>query len=167
MFRGFACAGMLGGLLRVIASFMPATGPSDHLELFYVVIDLCLILGLVGIYLAHHLSLSQWGHCGFIISLCAFSFIAGPDTVFFGASAYQLGTPLVGIGLLLLAIGLRSLQSIPSYGADSLLLSVILGIVATVLGSSVLFIMSGVLLGIGFIISSYFVWCRLDYQKRQ
>ena len=167
MLKVFSLAGMAGGLLRAIASFIPADSASvvqnaDHLELFYVVIDLCLILGLVGIYLTHRLSLSQWGHWGFIISLCAFSFIAGPDAELFGASAYQLGTPIIGIGLLFFGVGLRQLESLPNYAADSMLTSVALAVVATLMADSILLIASGVLLGIAFMMNSYLVWSACE-----
>lgn len=48
--------------------------------------------------------LSATGHAGFVLALCGFSVIAGPDAVIFGMGIYWVGAPVIGLGMLLLSV---------------------------------------------------------------
>jgi len=159
MLKVFGIGGIIGGLLRIITSFVTATVDPDLLELLYVVTDFGLIIGLVGIYLLHHDSLPIVGHSGFIIALCALSFIAGPDATIFGLSAYEIGSPVIGVGVLMLAITLIRSKSYESKGAMVLVGSIVLGGIALLVPSyPVIFTRSGALFGLGFVMNGLYVY---------
>ncbi|MBK8970127.1 MAG: hypothetical protein IPM37_01695 [Hahellaceae bacterium] len=88
---------MVAGMLRIGASFIEYQSGLDTLELFYGVIDLGFILGLVGFYLLFRERLNASGRLGWVISLCGFSLIAGPEALLFGIGIYQIGTPIIGV----------------------------------------------------------------------
>lgn len=159
MLKIFGVGSIIGGLLRVISSFVTVTENPDLVELLYIVTDFGLIIGLVGLYLLHHESLAALGQVGFIIALCALSFIAGPDATIFGLSAYEIGSPIIGVGVLMLAVSLIRSESYGSKGAMVLVGSIVIGGIALLIPSyPVIFALSGALFGLGFVMNGLYVY---------
>jgi hypothetical protein len=154
----YASVCVLGGLLRVIASFLDYNSAAEAIEVLYITTDLCLILGLIGFYSVYRQNLFWLGHLGFSIAICSIAFIAGPEAKIFGTSAYQLGSPIIGIGLLLLSINLISAKLCGLVAPFSLIASVIIGLISTLLGNDFLFIVTGLLFGAGFTGLGIHVW---------
>lgn len=154
----FSAACVLGGFLRLISSFVDSGAATDYTEVLYSVIDLCFILGLIGFYLLYRTNLVWVGHIGFTLAICGFGFIAGPETNIFGVAVYQLGSPIVGAGVLLLSANLIKAKLCGLVAPLSLVCSVIIGLVSMLVGSNLLFIVSGVLFGIGFMALGMQVW---------
>lgn len=154
----YSTACFLGGLLRVISSFIDSESAIESIEVLYIVIDLCLILGLVGFYSVYRANLFWLGHLGFAIAICGLAFIAGPDTDIFGSSAYQIGSPIVGVGLLLLSFNLIKAKLCGLVVPLSLMGSVVIGLVSMLVISNLLFIVTGVLFGVGFMALGTQVW---------
>jgi len=159
MQRIFGIGGMLGGLLRVITSFIPASEDPNLLQLLYVITDIGLIQGIVGIYLIERKSLSNSGHMGFAITLSALSFISGPEAEIYGVSAYEIGSLPIGLGILIFTIAQLKSGSVHKIGAYILIGSVVSG------GLSILFpsfpkllVFSGFLFGIGFFINGAYAY---------
>jgi hypothetical protein len=154
----YASACVLGGLLRVIASFLDYNFSAEAIEVLYITTDLCLVLGLIGFYSVYRQSLFWLGHSGFAISICSIAFIAGPETEIFGTSAYQVGSPIIGVGLLLLSINLISAKLCGLVVPISLVASVIIGLISMLVSSSFLFIVTGLLFGVGFMGLGVHIW---------
>ena len=61
-------AAMLAGVLRTAASFIPYSKPTVAMEWFYLVIDVLLLLGLLGIYVHPHAHVGLVGFLGFLMA---------------------------------------------------------------------------------------------------
>lgn len=154
----YSSACVLGGLLRLISSFVGYDSASESIEVLYIATDLCLILGLFGFYLACRAKLFWLGHLGFVAAVWGFSFIAGPETDIFGVSVYQLGSPIVGLGVLLLSINMIRANLCGFVAPVSLMASVAIGLISTLVGGSLLFFLTGALFGVGFMALGIAVW---------
>jgi hypothetical protein len=140
------------------ASFIEYRSGIDALELFYIVIDIGFILGHVGFYILYRDVLVGVGRFGLILSLCGFGLIAGPEAKIFGIGIYQIGSPIIGVGILLLSIGIIR-SRIVGYVAPILLgLSIFVGLGSMIQKNMMLFAVSGVLFGAGFIALGVSMW---------
>ena len=70
---------MLAGALRIISSFVPYNAASVPLECFYLLIDVCLLLGLLSLYFYQHEQVGRVGFAGFLPALIGAASIIGPD----------------------------------------------------------------------------------------
>lgn len=154
----YSSACFLGGLLRVIASFIPYDPAAEPIQILYIATDLCLILGLIGFYSAYRTNLFWLGHLGFAIAISGLSFIAGPETDLLGVSVYQLGSPILGAGLLLLSLNLIKAKLCGLVAPVSLISSVVVGLMSMFVESTALFVVTGVLFGAGFMALGTHVW---------
>lgn len=154
----YALVCMFAGLLRMLVSFIDYESAHEAIELVYILIDLGFILGLVGFYSLWRSKLNLLAHTGFVISLCGFAFIAGPESTLFGIGAYQIGTPVIGVGILLLSIALLRLKLLGVLAPLLLITSVIVGLASMLTGITLLFTLSGVLFGMGFVVFGGRLW---------
>ena len=94
-----------------------------------------------------------------LLSLFAGSALSpGLKLIFFWKSVYQLGTPVIGLGLLLLSFNLLK-SKIGGYSAPVLLISsILIGLVSMAVASEVLFMITGLLFGMGFIMLGVNTW---------
>ncbi|MBX9731051.1 MAG: hypothetical protein K2X59_06970 [Sphingomonas sp.] len=99
-----AAAALMGGGLRIAAAFIPYVSGSAWLEAFYTVIDACLLIGLIGIYLSVSDRVGRLGLAGFIIAAIGQGSIIGPDATQFGIDFYLAGSLVLLAGLTLLAV---------------------------------------------------------------
>jgi hypothetical protein len=147
---GFA---LLGGLLEMLGALLsPWLGPQP-LEPLYVATDLCLVFAVLGLYLPHQQLVGRLGLLGFCLALGGFALIAGPEAPLLGFSAYWLGKPVIGLGILLLAGVLWQCAPQSRWVSGLLLLSVLVGGLAMLgLAMTLLVLLSGLLFGAGFFI---------------
>ncbi len=103
LFRLSGFAALLGGLLRIVSAFNPPISPVA-LEALWDAIDICLTLGLIGIYLIRAEKLGFLGLAAFVLAVASLSFIGGPDADPFGFSTYQEGAAALVISLVGLSI---------------------------------------------------------------
>lgn len=96
-------AAFTGGLLRFVSAFNPPLSPVSA-EGLWDLTDVCLTLGLIGIYLVRAEKLGFLGLAAFALSIAALSFIGGPDADPFGFSTYQEGAAALIISLIGLSI---------------------------------------------------------------
>lgn len=85
-------------MLRIFASF-PLTQDRVTLEWLYTTIDVLLLFGLMGVYLARASRLGFLGLASFGVAVAALSFIGGPDADPFGFSTYQEGAAAFAIAM--------------------------------------------------------------------
>lgn len=98
LFKLSGAAAILGGLLRIFSAF-PLLEDDMTREALYTAIDILLVFGLIGIYLARASRLGVVGFTGFVLAMAGFSFIGGPDADVFGFSTYQEGAAVVAIAM--------------------------------------------------------------------
>ncbi|MDP3738188.1 MAG: hypothetical protein Q8R02_12405 [Hyphomonadaceae bacterium] len=94
-----AAAGVLGGLLRIASGFVPYQPEQAWLEALYGVIDVCLLFGLLGFYLASAEKLGVAGMALFAVALAGLASIVGPDAQMFGVDFYRVGALVFLVGL--------------------------------------------------------------------
>lgn len=154
----YSAACFLGGLLRVVSCFGDYESATESIEILYIATDLCLVLGLIGFYSVYRARLFWLGHLGFAVTICSLSFIAGPETEILGVSVYQVGSPFVGLGVLLLSINLLRANLCGYVAPVSLTASVATGLISMLVGGSLLFFVTGALFGVGFMALGIQVW---------
>lgn len=103
LFRAAGAAALAGGALR-IASSLPLLEDPTALESLYTAIDVLLLFGVIGIYLARAERLGLLGFASFGVAVAALSFIGGPDADPFGFSTYQEGAAALAIAMVGLSI---------------------------------------------------------------
>lgn len=143
-----AAAAMVGGILRIIAAFIPYTAHSAGLEMLYGVIDLGFLFGLMVLYIVTADRLGRTGLICAILSLAAIASIVGPDAKMFGLDFYWVGASLFSLGLAGLSVVLIRAKSF-IWPARLWIISLGLGLLALT-GITAAFTAAGVLLGIGF-----------------
>jgi hypothetical protein len=113
LYRLSGAAALAGGLLRMVSA-IPFTRDAVTLEWLYTAIDILLLLGLMGLYLARAEKLGFLGLASFAVAVASLSFIGGPDADPFGFSTYEQGATalaiaMVGLSLAWLRAGERPL----------------------------------------------------------
>src|SRR5262245_34760419 len=157
--RALGAAAVLGGLLRVVSAFIPWRPDSAPLELFYLVIDLALLFGLMGIYLAHRSRLGVLGFAGFVIAESGIASIVGPDTTSFGINGYAVGVVLIMSGLALLSIAMLVRREGSPWGPACWLGAIVVGGIGAAAGRADLgFAGGGIAFGLGFVVAGAALW---------
>ena len=103
LLRLAGAAAVLAGAIRIAVSFMP-WGHTVMDELVASTIDVLLLFGLMGIYLAQRAALGWFGLAAFALAETGIASIIGPDTVSFGIDTYQAGVAAISIGLAWLSV---------------------------------------------------------------
>lgn len=152
-----ACA-ILAGALRIGTSFIPWTTLDFRLEATAFLIDVCLLFGLMGIYIANRDRVGITGLLGFIVATMGTALIVGPDQIAFGFSTYEVGVYIISLGLVLLSIA--SLISRAMVWAPLLwIASILSGASGAGFGFGPnAWLVAGVLFGAGFVIAGVNVW---------
>jgi hypothetical protein len=145
-----AVAGVVGGLLRVAAAFIPYTPAAAWLEALYGAVDLGLLFGLIAVYLAAAERVGLSGLAAFACALAALASIVGPDPQAFGVDFYRVGA--AAFALALAAFGATLLAArVFMIPAASWIACAAFGVVAAATGSAPAFVGAGLALGLGFI----------------
>lgn len=156
----FSVICVVAGLLRVTSGLIDFGSVSDYGELIYIAIDLGFILSLMGIYSTCRTKLNWLGHAGFMVSVCGFGLIAGPEATLNGVDVYQIGSPIIGLGTLMLSIALIRNKLFGVIAPALLISSVVIGVGAMFVFEALLFAAAGVLFGIGFMILGARLWSK-------
>lgn len=167
--RLLQCGGMaaiLAGLFRGVTSFLPASD-SMFFQLLYLIIDLLLLLGLVSIYLFQRKAIGWWGLAGFVLALVGSALLIGKDVDRAGIFLYPLAALLFALGISVLGVRSWVARTLSRWVAAAWIASMLLGIGYALLGWSVLFLLSGVLFGLGFIGAGCQVWFATRHAEGQ
>jgi len=160
LIRWGGLAAVLAGILRGIASFTP-TAASVALQVFYFAIDVLLLLGTIGVYEFQKKETGRWGFFGFLLALIGAVLLIGHDVVNAIVLLYPVAAFLFALGISLLAIRSWEANTLPHWASALLVTSMVVGILGFfVKGFDVLFIISGVIFGIGFIGTGLTVWLQ-------
>lgn len=152
-------AAMLAGALRMAASFIPYSSASVQLELLYLVIDLLLLLGLLGIYAYQHEQAGKLGFAGFLPALIGTASIVGPDGKLGNVDMYVAGSLLISLGLCVFSIGIWRARMLPRAVPLLWIASTVIGIGGFLVnGPPVTFLLAGVTFGLGFVLAGSKIW---------
>jgi hypothetical protein len=152
-------AAVLAGVLRTIASFIPYSKPDVALELFYLVIDILILLGLLGVYGYQHEKVGVVGFLGFLSALIGTAIIVGPDGAIGGVDEYVIGSLMISVGLTLLAIGSWQARALPRPVPALWVLSTVVGVGGFVAGGfPITYLIAGVAFGLAFILAGVRIW---------
>jgi hypothetical protein len=159
--RWCGLAAMLAGVLRVITSFMPSIA-SVELQIVYFTIDVLLLVGIIGLYGFQKHETGRWGFFGFMLALIGASLLIGHDVVVNAvALLYPVAAFLFAVGISVLAIRSWASNTLPHWASALLIASTLLGILGYgIKGFDILFVVSGVIFGIGFIGAGLAVWLQ-------
>ena len=99
LIRWGGLAAMLAGALRTAASFLPPADPGVALEILYLVIDILLLFGILGIYAFQHDRIGWSGFVGFVLAVIGLTILAGPDGTIGVVNTYALARSRWASGL--------------------------------------------------------------------
>jgi hypothetical protein len=147
-----AVAAIVGGSLRFVSSFIAWRANDAGLEVFYGVIDVCLLFGLIGVYVHAAGPTGRIGLAAFIVALIGMASLVGPDASAFGIDFYRLGCLVLLLGLAafsaqMLRAGVLRLSALCWIGALALSLC---GAAASM---PLAIVVAGAMLGAGFLLA--------------
>ena len=147
-----AAAALVGGVLRIASTFVPWQAEQAWLEAFYGVIDLCLLFGLLGVYLAHAERLGVAGLVTFAMALAGLASIVGPDAQMFGVDFYRVGALVFLAGLAGLSVQML-LKRVLAPSAALWIAALVSSLVGAALQAPLAIMGAGMLLGAGYVMA--------------
>jgi hypothetical protein len=149
--RAGALAAIAGGALRAAASFAPVVLHSDiERESLYIVVDVCLTIGLVGFNDRHSKSIGWPGAAGLAIALVGLATVRA-NWAISTVDLYPAGALAIACGVILLSARAWVAGRIPGWVPMAFLLSTLIGLIGSyVRGATALFVWSGVIFGVAF-----------------
>jgi hypothetical protein len=158
-----ALAAIAGGLLRAAASFAPMIISSDRgRESLYVVVDVCLAVGLIGWWTRRSAGLGRQGLFGLVLALAGIVAIRANHFISV-VDLYPAGALAVALGMIVVSVSAWIVRTLPGWVPVMFLLSLLLGVVGSVVkDASVLFVCSGVMFGVAFVRVGVDTWVSAD-----
>ncbi len=145
-------AALLGGVLRILAAFVPFEPGLVGLETFYALIDIALLAGLTAFYVLRSEALGALGFAGFLVTFTGLALITGPDGMFAGMDMYEFGVLVIAAGLVLMSIQIVRRRISPVWTGYAWLAAPVLSIAGDAAGYPDRgFIAAGIAFGLGFI----------------
>ena len=144
-------AAILAGILRGFNSFLPNDVPVVTLEILYLLTDIFILFGIMGLYGFQYRESGWWGFSGFLLAIIGTGMIIGPDGSIAGVNMYPVGSLIFAAGLTALAVGAWIANKLSRWIPVGWLVSTILGFIGYFSpGLGLLFVVSGVIFGISF-----------------
>lgn len=154
-------AAILAGVLRVGTSFIPYSNskPGVALELLYLIIDVLILLGLLGVYGHQNEVVGRWGFLGFLLALIGTAINVGPDGKIGVVEMYVVGSLMISVGLSILAIGTWNAKRLPRTVPLLWVMSTVVGVGGYLIGGpTVTFVIAGLAFGLAFIVAGVKIW---------
>lgn len=143
--RAAGLAATLAGIARIIASFAPPSA-----RWLYFTVDVLLFLGIMGLYGVQRKETGRWGQLGFLLALSGAVLLVEHDVVQASANLYSIAALLFAVGITILALASWSAHKLPRWALALFITATLVGIPGYFLKTlGVLFIVSGVLFGLG------------------
>lgn len=149
LIRAAGTAAIVGGALRAGTSFAPDVVSEIELQTLYFVVDLFLLIGLLGFYQLRCEDTGVWGVSGFLLALVGLELVRSSRAVP-GVDLYPGGALVFAGGLIILCSTAWKANTLRGWVPASLLLSMLVGLIGSLLGIPSLFVLSGVAFGIAF-----------------
>jgi hypothetical protein len=142
-------AAIVAGILRGINSFLPSSNPNVTIAILYLLTDIFLLFGIMGIYGFQHQESRVWGLCGFLLAIVGIAIIRTGSIA--GINLYPIGASIFTVGMSLFAVGSWIANKLPRWVSILWVLSTIVGFMGYFIPDlNLLFVLSGVIFGIGF-----------------
>jgi hypothetical protein len=155
-------AAVIAGVLRGVNSFLPSS-PELTIELLYLLTDIFLLFGIMGLYGFQYQESRWWGFWGFFLKIIGIAVIRTGTIA--DIKMYAIGASIFVVGLSLFAVGSWIADKLPRWVPVVWVLSTVVGFLGYFLpGFSLLFAISGVLFGIGFAGAGLRVWSATNQQ---
>jgi hypothetical protein len=150
-------AAIIAGILRGINSVLPSINPNVMVAILYLLTDIFLLFGIMGIYGFQHQKLQLWGVYGFILAIIGIAIIRTGSIS--GVSLYPIGASIFTVGMSLFAVGSWIARKLPRWISVLWVLSTIVGFLGYFIpGLNLLFVISGVIFGISFAGAGMKIW---------
>ena len=150
-------AAIVAGILRGINSFLPSSNPTVTISILYLLTDIFLLFGIMSIYSFQHQQSRLWGFFGFILAIVGIATIR--TGTISGVNLYPFGASIFTVGMSLFAVGTWIASSLPRWVSVLWILSTIVGFMGYFIpGLNLLFVLSGVIFGIGFAGAGMKIW---------
>jgi hypothetical protein len=157
LIRSGGLAAIVAGILRGINSFLPSIHPNVTISILYLLTDIFLLFGIMGIYGFQHQESRSWGFFGFLLAIVGIAIIRTGSIS--GFSLYPIGASIFTAGLSLFAVGSWIARKLPRWVSVLWILSTIVGFLGYFIpGLNLLFVASGVIFGIGFAGAGMKIW---------
>jgi hypothetical protein len=160
-------AAIIAGILRGISALIPASSTAIvEIEVLYLVTDIFILFGLMGLYGFQYTASGLWGFFGFMLG------IIGIGTIRTGAISgvylYPIGALIFAGGLILFAVGSWIASKLPRWVSIFWVLSTLLGILGYFgSGLNIFFVISGLIFGIGFSGAGITIWSETKNQRQR
>jgi hypothetical protein len=142
-------AAIVAGILRGVSSFLASINPDVTISILYLLTDIFLLFGIIGIYSFQHQESRMWGLFGFLLAFVGIAIIRTGSIS--GVNLYPIGASIFTAGMSLFAVGSWLARSLPRWISSLWLLATIVGFMGYFIpGLNLLFVASGVIFGIGF-----------------
>jgi hypothetical protein len=156
-------AAILAGILRGVNSFVPSNAPSDAIAILYLLTDIFILFGIISMYGFQHQESKLWGFFGFLLAIIGIAVIR--TGVIAGINLYPIGALTFTVGLSLFAVGSWIARKLPQWVSVFWVLSTIVGFIGYFIpGFNLLFVISGVIFGIGFAGAGVKMWSATSKQ---
>jgi hypothetical protein len=166
LIRWGGLAAIIAGILRGVNSFLPNAMPDGAIDLLYLLTDLFILFGMMGLYGFQHDESKLWGFCGFLLAIIGIGIIR--TGTISGVNMYPIGALTFAAGLSSFAVGSWIASKLPQWVSIVWIISILIGFIGYFLpGLSLLFAISGVLFGIAFSGAGLRVWLATDEQLRR
>jgi hypothetical protein len=150
-------AAIVAGILRSINSVLPSINPNVMVAILYLLTDIFLLFGIMGIYGFQHQESRLWGLFGFLLAIVGIAIIRTGSIS--GVSLYPIGASIFTVGMSLFAVGSWIARKLPHWVSVLWVLSTIVGFLGYFIpGLNLLFVISGVIFGIGFAGAGMKIW---------
>jgi hypothetical protein len=167
LIRWGGLAAVLAGVLRAAASPWPFAEPTVALELYYLLVDVLILFGILGVYGLLGERSGVAGFLGFLFGVVGTAIIVGPDGEIGGVDMYGAGSAVLAVGLVFLAVGSWKARMLPYWVPVLWVLTAVLGFVgAGVECLEPLFVVSGVTFGLSFVGAGVRVWSEAGSTAR-
>lgn len=166
LIRWGGLAAIVAGILRGVISFFSSPTPGVAVELFYLLIDIFIIFGVMGLYGFQHQESGLWGFFGFLLTIIGIGIIRTGSVS--GVNMYPIGALIFVVGLSSFAVGCWTANKLPLWISILWLLSTLIGCIGYFVPSlNLLFTTSGVLFGIGFASAGFKIWSVTSKQLQR
>ena len=159
IFRTAGLVAIVGGLLRTAGSFAPVVVASDLArESLYIVIDVCLTVGLVGFYAQRSKRLGWSGAAGLALALVGIVTVRANRAIA-TVDLYPAGALAIACGLIVVSTSAWVVRTIRGWVPVAFVLSTFVGITGSVVqDANALFVWSGVIFGTAFAGLGFEMW---------
>lgn len=148
-----------GGLLRTASSFAPVFIGSDlGRESLYIVVDVCLTLGLIGFYAQRSKTIGWPGAAGLALALGGIVIVRANRAIS-TVDLYPAGALVIACGVIVVSVSAWVVRTLPGWVPVAFVLSTFVGMLGSVVqDANALFVWSGVIFGIAFAALGFEMW---------